>query len=420
MNVENPQTCEECLGLLTGVEIPKTRSTKLQDFGYKLDPNDATILISIARQLSKGIAFTDRQYNLVKNKLVNYEDQFDEKGIDVFAVSQNLLYELRDIDRSHWIKILRFKDEDILGIRFPFNKKVISHIEQLRKLNKVKDLAYKDNTHYFPFNANNLYTLVKVARRFENKFNIQKDILEMYNDIEYFDTHRDEFVPGIYNGELKNVPEVVVNNLLKELGSPQENLLLYFDRRHLYGLYEFECNTITPLINQSSTIIQKIVNRDAGAVILNKESFTFNQVVQALFELKRFPVLIVLDEKDAHNDIVETYNSFRNVLDPKDISVMFRQDGQESEFNDYVRDNNLNNLVANNTKIVYINNTKLPKPLLKAGWIPNCVINYRGKGLGYNKVTQYAQQFDLQIIYEDKTSLGYWDRQSRRYMHGNM
>ena len=138
MNVENPQTCEECLSLLTGIIIPrpKVRLTGSTDFGFNLKSEDATILISIAKQLSKGIAMTDRQYALVKKKLSEYETQFDDKNIDVISISENLLYELREIDRSHWIKVLHWKDEDILGIRFPFNKKVIKHLDELKKLQK--------------------------------------------------------------------------------------------------------------------------------------------------------------------------------------------------------------------------------------------------------------------------------------------
>ena len=47
-------------------------------------------------------------------------------------------------------------------------------------------------------------------------------------------------------------------------------------------------------------------------------------------------------------------------------SVLFRldNDADGAEFNQYIKRNNLNNLVDNNTKIVYISNNKIPKPML--------------------------------------------------------
>ena len=43
-------------------------------------------------------------------------------------------------------------------------------------------------------------------------------------------------------------------------------------------------------------------------------------------------------------------------------NVLFRLDGENNEFNQYVKDKKINNKVANNTKIVYISTNKLPKP----------------------------------------------------------
>ena len=420
MNVENPKTCEECLGLLTGIEIPKTPRSKITDYGFVVEKNDATILFSIAKQLSKGIALTDRQYKLVKNKLIEYKDQFDKKGIDVISVSDNLLYELREIDRSHWIKVLRWKDEDILGIRFPFNKKVINRIEELRKLNSVQDLSYKDNTHYFPYTARNIYCLVEIAQRFENKFTIQDHVMEIYKQLKEYEHNKKDYVPGVYNLEIRNIPQTAIEILEKDLGKVDaNNLHLYFDRRSLFGLHHFDKDAVNENLNKETLLTKEIIKRKGSAVLIKNTQFSFNEIVSSLLDIKRFPILIILDEKKANDDLVETYNSIRNVIADQDISVMFRLDGNEP-FNEFVRDNNLNNLVAKNTKVVYINSTKLPKPLMASKWVPNAVINYRSKGLGYNKVTEYSQQFDLQIVYEDPNNIGYWNRREKSFISGNL
>ena len=72
--------------------------------------------------------------------------------------------------------------------------------------------------------------------------------------------------------------------------------------------------------------------------------------------------MIVLDDKDSIAlDGLSTHTpAFNGVVNKDDISVLFRLDNP-NEFNDYVRENKLNNLVAKNTKIVYISSNKLSR-----------------------------------------------------------
>ena len=125
MKLEKPSTCEDCLAFLIGQGA--------------VSIEDKSILNSLHRQLNKKIALTDRQFALLKGKLLNYSRLWQTNNIDE-SVFNNLKYPLREIDRSHWIKILRYKDEDILGIRFPFNKKVIDRVEDLRRMT-LNDLS---------------------------------------------------------------------------------------------------------------------------------------------------------------------------------------------------------------------------------------------------------------------------------------
>ena len=94
--------------------------------------------------MSKKTAMTDRQFALVKQKLLTHGRLWQDNDIDINKYVDVLKYPLREIDRSHWIKILRYKEEDVLGIRFPFNKKVIDRVEELRRLNEpnIRALPY--------------------------------------------------------------------------------------------------------------------------------------------------------------------------------------------------------------------------------------------------------------------------------------
>ena len=70
MTIEKPLTCEDCLAYLL-----------FPDEEFVIDKSDIGILNSINNQLRKKIALTDRQYELVKTKLLQYIDQFEKSVV---------------------------------------------------------------------------------------------------------------------------------------------------------------------------------------------------------------------------------------------------------------------------------------------------------------------------------------------------
>ena len=82
-----------------------------------------------------------------------------------------------------------------------------------------------------------------------------------------------------------------------------------------------------------------------------------------------------------------------------------------------VSEKGINNQVYKNSKIVYINNSKLPKPLLQKDFSPRAVVSLGGHIIGFNNVTNFIQQFDLQIVCEDNSSSVYWNKRLRKIVN---
>jgi hypothetical protein len=75
-------------------------------------------------------------------------------------------------------------------------------------------------------------------------------------------------------------------------------------------------------------------------------------------------------------------------------------------FNDLVRQNNLNNPIDENTKIVFISQ-KFPKPLIKSGIDFKLIVNLGSlSGVHYSISTFLDGRPDV-IRYTDKTKSGY-------------
>tara|TARA_X000000368_G_C23046108_1_gene719200 strand:- start:1090 stop:2334 length:1245 start_codon:yes stop_codon:yes gene_type:complete len=410
------ENCEGLISLLTGITIPRPINLKIIDHGYKLLDSDAKILKSIAKQLSKGIPLTDRQYNLVITKLENYRDQFLNKGINIDHYKDKLMYPLREIDRSHFLK---FDEEEKLVIRFPFNRKIIDRIEEVRRVDPISH-SYGDNIHKFSYSPQTLVKLVEIAHKFEYKFEVDKNIKDIYERCILFESSKEKYVPGIYDYKIKNIPDTVKDILLSEIGECNEDTLpLYYDRRELFGLKYFDMAKISQSYAKLSVLTNKIIQRKDPTIVLQSKTHTIDQLIQSLVELKRFPLLIVLNEKNALDELTVCYNHFRNIISNDKISVCFRKPNTDERdpFNLMVSEKGLNNPVDKYSQIVYINNSKLPKPLLQKGFSPRAIISFGGKSLNFNNVTNYIQQFDLQIVYEDDSSSVYWNKRLRKVIN---
>jgi hypothetical protein len=401
-------TVEDCLELVAGISQLKFHDdpalSKLQNF--KLHEDNHKIMFSIAKQVFRGTALTQRQYTLVQKLLVDYyTPQFDAHEIDLQACIKRLRDPLRKINEEHWIKLLDYKDMKMLVIRFPFNKKVLKHIEDLK--NSVdKEYFYEKHQHFFPFEEKYVMRLVTIAKRFEKKFNIEQPIMDIYNQLVEFDNNKQNYIPGIYDYKIANLPSKGLEHCVNSIGKEpsQTNLWKYYDRRYLYGFEWIDENAVLESFKHCSLLTAKITQRPHPQICIDSAKWSLDHVLASIQELDRYPLLIVLDNKLAHDQLIELHRRFVNFIPTEEMSVMFRLDSPKgNEFNHFIRENHLNNIVDNKTKIVYINSNKVPKPLIKTQWKPVCAFTL-GSKRNYTKVDGYVSTSDLYIQYDTDVS----------------
>ena len=128
---KNLLTIEDCLETLTGLS---------SNDKFEIDSNDKTIINSIARQVFKGTALTDRQFLLMKEKLSSYFEQFLSNN---YTGHENAIHELRqplrEIDRSKFIKEA-VKKESSMVITNKISKN-LSLKKQIKVRNSLKFLT---------------------------------------------------------------------------------------------------------------------------------------------------------------------------------------------------------------------------------------------------------------------------------------
>ena len=385
------ETIEDVLETLAGL---RTSSANL-----KIEKEEFTIMNSIARQVFRGTALTDRQYNLMKEKLQKYVLQFEQAGYNnvPFAIEE-IRQPLRQIDRSKWIKMVDYPDdmpydadetEKYIAIRFPFKKSDVMLINDIHKPN-----GYYHNkgshTHYFALTET---YLLEIGNKFFNKdFEIDQILKDKYQSLKDIKSNPENYLPYIRDGRVVNIKESLKNIIEKETNN---DLLKIYDRRFRYCLDNINIKV------SNNSLEEDIASRSSIEYHSKPSVQSISNILYALYNLDRFPIVIVLEEKEAEIQLHEVINFFRDLVSTKEQSVLFRQEDADSGFNQLIKHRNLNNWVDKNTKIVYISNNKLPKVLLETDWKPNCAFAYNSNN---NKnVQMYIKNNCDLVVFREET-----------------
>ena len=394
-------TVEDSLELLVGL-----RNT----VSFELEKSDVSFLSSIARQTFKGVALTDRQCNVVKEKLIKYKEQFKEEEYNIDLALTNLRMPLREIDRSKFIKLindapLNSPNEKWIRIRFPFSKKLIAELDNMLRLFNL-EYSHSKGTHEHHFKLTERAVFELVSRFQSRHFIIDQEILDLYEKIQLMNQNKNKHIPGVYNFKLQNLSERATKYMISSIGEPTiDNLALYKDRKDLFGLSHFDDTDLNNSLSNFSTLSKNIINRTSTNVFVKNTKYTINNVAETLLELNRFPLLVVLPEStNPLDDLYDVHRALQGFIDVTESTVLFRLDNDtNAEFNNYIRKNNLNSSLDKNTKVVYISSNNITKPLLKSEWRASATLMMSSHKL-LNKVKTYVDECDLIIHYDENVS----------------
>jgi hypothetical protein len=357
-------------------------------------PTDKGILTSIDRQVKRGAALTDRQHDLVKTKLLSYKDFLFSVGItDLQEKLDVLKYPLRFVDRSKSVVL----NNDLIEVKFPFNKKTIVTLDSVvQKCKRFYSHEKGSSIHKFKLNE---VTVNEVVSAFQHKnFYIDPNVSKFYEKIKEIEMNKESVLPGIYNNKLTNFKKSALDLMNLELGPlTSQNLIKFYDRRRRYGITD-----INGTVYQN-TLTETIAYREETEIAVNPEIHSLDSIVDAIIQLERFPILVLIDPDNPLHDVAKIYNAFRDVVPNEEQTVLFRVDNSENyNLNNFIHDNKINNWLDTSTKIVYINKNKLPKLLLRSNWQPMATLalsSYRAN----SHVTTYIKDVCDLIVYHDKS-----------------
>jgi len=338
-----------------------------------LDESDRTIITSIARQTSRGIALTDRQFVLMQEKLTKYSEEFEH--LDFSAALYSLRQPLREIDRSKTITI----DDEFIKVRFPFSKKLISKINDV--IRKVDNKSYSheraSHEHFFVLNEKN--TVLILDKFIDSSFIIDKELIEFYNEILEIKQKPLLYLPSFNQGNLYNISDELRSKIKQETNYDSKKII---DRHRRFGLVNLDTR------DETNNILDDIIYRQNSEIVITDEMYSLANCINAINSLDRYPLIVIVGQGNEYDHVLKTYYALDGLVKPHEQNVFFR-DESSGKLNEFIKDKKLNRDIDKQTKVVYIKANKFPKVLLKIDWNPVAALVFDSSSTQFKKTHHY-------------------------------
>ena len=359
---------------------------------------DKKILISLARQIISGNFLTENQSNLLVKILkenLQHLSTVDTTSLSAIE-SPTWTKPFRIIDQVR--KIYINKDAEKLLVEFTYSKKLRQLIGELNKQLEGQMAAVGSKQYTIPLTEKNIYNVVNTFKPYG--FNIDDNVMGFYNDISKFlksnNTQFDIF--STTNEKLLTAIKSDVTDI------SDHNLVLLNDRRlkFQYSIYSKDAEV---------SLKNSLANRPSTRVWIDSKTTTLNDLISALKDLNRLPMLVIFnghDSKECLQNLKRLSTSLNNNNIESNIGIYFRFDNVNDgnkDFNNTVSQLGYNSVLGNQTVIAGIANNKLPKFLLKLPWYPKSVITF-SNSFKNNKTSIYCDAVDLIVYYNEKQPLG--------------
>jgi hypothetical protein len=399
---QQARTIEDCIELL-GDRRPKK-------IFILIDNHERGLINSLAKQVNNGISLTDRQLSLVLNKIEKYREGLENNDVDVDRILNEKLLRmpLREIDRNQYIRFSSENNKNTIKIRYPFSKKIAAIWSELEK--NLIGPVFEDWNDKFAKHV--LLTETNIELILDNfkdqSFEIDESIREKYKEIKKIRNSIKSLKPYVDFIDdkvfIKNVDLRCETYFHEYTQKNKKTPLIDVVKAKNLGIFEKTDSLISMIETLSSNDLEKnILLAPNNRFNINPESNELENLIKIIDNLEQWPVLFVLDENtDLYDNIKSLTRILKKFLKEDQFTVFFRmsQSTQKNqEFNQFIKDNRLNNYIDDKIKAVAILKNKIPKPLIKSTWKPSTALVLSSISSG--KLSAYLNDFENVYYYNN-------------------
>jgi len=373
-------------------------TTKL-DSAKKLIPSrDFKVIKSISHAITTSLYITANQGSLIIKIIEKHADLFRTTVEEIDEVLKNPVWSkpFRVIERKRTLRlgVDPFGEQKII-IEFTYSADIRKSLGALEKKLSNMQSATNGKCHFFDVTEKNIVTVIEEIEHLG--FEVDEIIKNWYDTIKNW-SKRDVIDQFMFASSTTSNYQTLVK---KELGfDTVDDQLLVDDRSTRYQYFTENSEKIP------ENLTEMIAARTSPICWVNRKEVSLDQIFKSLVELRRFPLMVVFDGYDASRCLIDLRNFSENlekngIVD--NVGIYFRLENNElgKTFNQLIKDKNYNVQLDETTKVVAIQNGKIPKFFLKNSWYPMSIIAI-GNSLKNNKTAVYANSCDLVINYTEQ------------------
>jgi hypothetical protein len=373
-------------------------------FSYqcKLTAWDEKLIYSFAEQITRGVAFTEKQaalaLTIAKRNKAKLSAHFG-KDISDYINSPQYRLGIRQINTERQITIA---DDPIynkvIKVKFPYNEEQVAAIRKIKsQLNGVTWNADEKAWH-FSLSEESICFLMEFIK--DQPFNIDEEFQNYSDQINVILQNIDQYVPMLvaeknalkFVNNSQNMPKIEAESVVKSLFHARKCGIFIWDDQVEQQLISADVDPVIVKFLKSSPSTPFQVNCETTSI------FSLAALVQHMS-----PCLFVVPGGSELEKLDLGYTFLKSIdVADSDISVMFRlPNDTNNSFNKFVKEHQLNSAITENTKIVFIS-SKLPKTVLKSKIQFNSVINLGFSGVHYTIRDYVGTHHNLVYFSENK------------------
>jgi hypothetical protein len=367
---------------------------------------DRSVVSSLSTQIIMGNGFTEKQSILAVRLAKKYAKALSiALKVDVNNLIQNPQFKIpiRVLNTARTVVIRKQlgSNKKLISVAFPYDEGLITLIRSYKKLlsqnaNLGNSVNWNADNRTWDFDLREEHVDWINTNILNSSFLADEVFLGIADQIEEVKNSLEKYIPMVVfeNNQFvyKNVPNTVPQPTTFDL----VNVLL--DARK-YGITTWgeDIDIALSQLNLSSALYKFLTWSTITTLPLEKEKITIEEIADIVkFSL---PCLVIIPGGSELKHIDYCYKLFERLgISTDEMSTLFRLDGGAGkEFNKFVKDNKLNNILTNDSKIVFISG-KVPKPLIEAKINFSSVLNLGIQGVHYT-LSSYLKNHHFVINY---------------------
>jgi hypothetical protein len=352
----------------------------------------------------KGVGLTEKQRGLAVRIPKNYEknlDIFFNGPVSSFLENPTFKLPVRVIKYVRKISIINHPDYGrSIKLEFPFDEEKIKQIRDKRSI--ANTIAWDQNLTAWIFSLEE--SSIKFLMDFvgEDKYEFDQEFtnyleqtLDILKNIENIVPMLalDNGLPKIVNS-LENMPDLTSTDILGAVFEARKLGILTWDENIE------EC----PEIKNLPESIKELLSSDYDEMTVVDSQKTEINVLSYVVEYLS-PCLFIIPGGNEIDKLSKAYDFLQDVgIKNSEVSTMFRLPSETGEnFNNFVKNNQLNGPISDETKIVFVS-TKLPKSVLKSKIKFNSIVNM-GTHSAHHTVKDFMKNHENLVIFSEITKI---------------